>query len=381
MFKLIKNGELYSPEYQGYIDILLCMDKVVSIKKRGNISIEGFTEPIQIIDADGMTIVPGFIDQHVHFLGGGGKLGYASRAGALKFDDIIRFGVTTAISSLGVDSYLKNLDTLLIRARELGSEGLTAYILTGGFQLPLKSITGDVYNDLIYIDKVIGIGEIGLSDSYSSQPNIEEIIRILANSKAVGALTEKPGIVFIHIGPGSKGMKLIFDIINNSDLPVKQFVVTHVNRSIELLEEAIKFAKLGGRIDITTGISPEFGIEGSITPYDALNYVFKNSVSIDNVTLSSDAGGFRSVDDNNNKIDDVLLLSRTLLDTIKESKKRHNIKFSDVLKTITVNPARIWDLSKKGEIKTYNDADLVFLDSNDLRIKKVMIKGKIAFEK
>jgi len=380
MFKLIKNGELYSPEYQGEKDILICMDRIASIKKRGKISTGNFPETVQLIDAEGMIVIPGFIDQHMHFLGGGGKLGYKSRAGVVQFNDIIRFGVTTAISSLGVDSYLKNMNSLLIRARELEAQGLNTYILTGGFQLPLKSITGDIYNDLIYIDKVIGIGEIGLSDPCGSHPNIEEIIRISANAKVVGALSEKPGIIFIHIGPGCKGIKPLFEIINSSELPIHQFVVTHVNRSQKLLEDAIEFAKLGGRIDITTGISPEFGITGSIAPHDALKYILENSIPFNNITMTSDAGGFRSVDDNNRKIEDVLLLSETLLDTIIESTKKYNIKFSDVLKTITINPARIWNLQKKGEVKTYSDADLVFLDSNDLKIKKVLVRGKIVFE-
>ena len=159
MFTLVKNGTLYNPEYKGKLDILICMDKIVSIiSKDDDLLSLNFSDKIKIIDANGMIIIPGFIDQHMHFLGGGGKLGYMSRAGMIQFDDIIRFGVTTAISSLGVDSYLKNLSSLLIRAKELEAQGLTTYLLTGGFQLPLKSITDSVFNDFIYIDKVVGIG-------------------------------------------------------------------------------------------------------------------------------------------------------------------------------------------------------------------------------
>lgn len=381
MFTLVKNGTLYNPEYKGKLDILICMDKIVSIiSKDDDLLSLNFSDKIKIIDANGMIIIPGFIDQHMHFLGGGGKLGYMSRAGMIQFDDIIRFGVTTAISSLGVDSYLKNLSSLLIRAKELEAQGLTTYLLTGGFQLPLKSITDSVFNDFIYIDKVVGIGEIGVSDPYGSQPTIEEIIRIAANSKAVSIMSEKAGIVFIHIGPGLKGLKLISEAVNRSDLSINQFVITHINRSRKLLEEAIEFAKIGGRIDITTGISPEYGIKDSISPHDALKYILENYVPIEKITLSSDSGGFRSVDDDGRKIENVLLSSETLLNTIVKSVKIHHIDFATVLKTITSNVSKIWNFNSKGEIKPYMDADLVFLDTN-FYIKKVMIKGKIAFEK
>lgn len=70
MFKLIKNGELYCPEYQEKKDILICIDKFISIEKRSKIFTESFTEKVKIIDASGMIIVPGFIDHHMHFLGG-----------------------------------------------------------------------------------------------------------------------------------------------------------------------------------------------------------------------------------------------------------------------------------------------------------------------
>lgn len=230
---------------------------------------------------------------------------------------------------------MKHLDSLLIRARELDREGLTTYILTGGFQLPLKSLTDNILSDLIYIDKVIGIGEIGIGDSFGSNSTIEEITRIAANARVEGALSEKSGKILIHLGPSSQGSNLISEVINNSDVPIKQFVITHVNRNMELLDEAIEFAKLGGIIDVTTGISPEFGINESIAPYDALKYIFEKNVPVENITLSSDAGGFRSIDDDNNKIGDVLLLSDTLLDTLKKLKKIHNIDFTQTLKTVT----------------------------------------------
>lgn len=378
MFTYIKNGVVYTPVYQGKKDILICIDKIVSIHENGSFLPEKIPNKIQVIDANNMIIVPGFIDQHMHFLGGGGKLGYASRAGMVKFDDIIKFGTTTAISSLGVDSYLKSLSNLLIRAKELEAKGLNTYILTGGFQLPLKSITNSIFDDLIYIEKVLGVGEIGIADEYCSQPTAEEIIRIAANTNAIASFSEKPGIILVHLGPGTRGFSLIFEVLEKSDLSIKQFIVTHINRSAKLLEEAVKFAKLGGIVDITTGISPELGIRDSILPHDALEYILEKSVSLDNITFSSDSGGFRSVYDNNLKINNYLLSSETLFKMISKCVKEKKIELSEVLRTITSNVARIWNLKNKGEIKPYKDADLVLLDQ-EFNVKKVICRGKIVF--
>ncbi|GAB4114101.1 MAG: beta-aspartyl-peptidase [Candidatus Caldatribacteriota bacterium] len=379
MFIYIKNGIVYAPDYQGKKDILICMDKIVSVYENGSFQIEKISNKIHIIDAKNMIILPGFIDQHMHFLGGGGKFGYAYRAGIVKFDDIIKFGITTAISSLGVDSYLKSLSDLLIRAKELEARGLNTYILTGGFQLPLKSITNSIFDDLIYIEKVLGVGEIGIADEYGSQPTAEEIIRIVANTRAVSSFSEKPGKVLIHLGSGKKGFEVIYKVLENADLLIDQFIVTHINRSTELLEEAIKFAKLGGIIDITTGISPELGIEDSIPPEDALEYILAQSVSFDHITFSSDSGGFRSIYDNNLKINDYLLSSETLFKTISKCFQEKEVELSKVLKTVTSNVARIWNLKNKGEIKPYRDADLVLLDQ-DFKVKKVICLGKIIFD-
>ena len=382
MFTIIKNGFVYSPEFQGKKNILICMDKIISVYKEedGLLPLNIPCSLIHTIDAKKMIDVPGFIDQHMHFLGGGGKHGYASRAGVVEFENIVKFGVTTAISSLGVDSYLKSLSNLLVRSRELESKGLTTHILTGGFQLPLKSITNNIFDDLIYIDKVIGVGEIGIADDFGSQPTVGEIRRIAANTNVVASISEKPGKIIIHLGSGIRGFDLILEVLEKSNLSIQQFILTHINRNEKLLKKAIEFAKLGGIVDITTGISPELGLKDSIFPHDALQYLLDSSVPIENITLSSDSGGFRSFyEANGTNINSFLLSSGTLLNTIVKSIQEKKTDLSTVLKTITSNIARIWNLFSKGEIKPNRDADLIILDQF-FNVQKAICKGKIVFD-
>ena len=66
---LVKNIELYDPQYKGIKDVLIGGDKIVLIDEEINISFK----KVKIIDGSGKKMVPGFIDQHVHITGGGGE--------------------------------------------------------------------------------------------------------------------------------------------------------------------------------------------------------------------------------------------------------------------------------------------------------------------
>ena len=62
LVKLIKGGEVYSPSYLGKKDILIGGDKILQISEHININLED----VEVIDAEGMIVVPGLIDAHVH---------------------------------------------------------------------------------------------------------------------------------------------------------------------------------------------------------------------------------------------------------------------------------------------------------------------------
>jgi beta-aspartyl-dipeptidase (metallo-type) len=73
MFKLIRNIDIYTPSPIGRKDILVCNDKIIKISENIDFPITQFDA--QIIDGTDFTAVPGFIDQHVHIIGGGGEGG------------------------------------------------------------------------------------------------------------------------------------------------------------------------------------------------------------------------------------------------------------------------------------------------------------------
>ena len=136
-------------------------------------------------------VVPGFIDTHVHILGGGGEGGPATRAPEIRIEDIVGAGVTTVIGCLGTDGITRHMESLLAKARGLEVEGVSTYIFSGSYEIPVRTLTGSVRSDLVLIDKIIGAGEIAISDHRSSQPTFEEFARLAAECRVGGMLGGK----------------------------------------------------------------------------------------------------------------------------------------------------------------------------------------------
>lgn len=159
MIKIIKNGTVYAPEYLGKKDILIVKDTIVRIAEKIPVPDSLFYE-VEIIDATGKTLVPGFIDSHVHIIGGGGEGGFRTRTPEIQLSQLIKAGITTVVGCLGTDGTTRHMSSLLAKARALEEEGISAYIYTGSYQFPIQTLTGNCRDDLILIDKVIGVGEV-----------------------------------------------------------------------------------------------------------------------------------------------------------------------------------------------------------------------------
>ena len=205
--KLIKNADIYAPEHLGINDILVGGEKIMLIDK--SIRIDGLY--IETIDVEGNIVTPGFIDQHVHIIGGGGQQGYASLVPEVTVSELIACGTTTVVGLLGTDGFVKQLGTLYAKTKALDMEGLTAYMLTSYYGLPERTLTGSVAEDLIFIDKVIGC-KLALSDDRCSFPQELEILRLINQVRLGGFTSGKGGILHIHLGNLPEGIEKLLNI-------------------------------------------------------------------------------------------------------------------------------------------------------------------------
>jgi beta-aspartyl-dipeptidase (metallo-type) len=373
--KLIKGGRLFDPEEKGIKDVLIAGSIVLSI---GDDICTGFDEEeIEVIDAKGKYIIPGFIDQHVHITGGGGEAGYATRCPEVRLSQLIRNGITTVVGCLGTDGTTRHMETLLAKARGLETEGLTTYIYSGSYQVPTPTITGSVRNDIILIDKVLGAGEIAVSDHRSAQPTKQEIAKLAAETRVGGMLSGKPGVLHLHMGDGPRKLSMIYEILEETEIPISQFKPTHINRNPHLLEDSLEFARMGGVIDMTSGVSPQAGVPKSIKPSKAIKYCIDNDVPITNITMSSDGQGSMAIMDEFGEVISVMVAETdSLYEEFKDLINDEGLGLNDALKVITLNPARSLKLyPRKGTIRVGSDADVVLLDDN-LAIDRVIAKGK-----
>lgn len=378
MITIIKNADVYKPEHIGIKDVLIVDGKIAAVNEHISIDTNGAVEVVEI-DAKGKSLVPGFIDSHVHILGGGGEGGFSTRTPEASLTGLTTAGVTTVVGCLGTDGIARDMISLLAKARGLDEEGITTYIYAGSYKLPLKTITGEIMKDIMVVDKIIGIGEVAISDHRSSQPTFDEFVRVVADARVAGMLSGKAGIINIHLGDGPRKIDLLRRALNETEIPITQFLPTHINRSPELFEECVSYAKDGGYIDFTGSEDPDFWEEtdGEVRFSKGLKRLLKEGINQDNFTLSSDGQGSMPIFNKKKEYIGIGIGKSTcLIKAIKECVYRENISLETALRAITCNPAKILKLKNKGKIEANMDADICLLDEN-LDVDTVIAKGKI----
>ncbi len=376
---LIKNAEIYNPEYLGVKDLLVINDKIEKIEDDIDKDKVKSILNCEIVDAKDKYVVPGFIDSHQHFLGGGGEGGFKTRTPEIQLSDIVKGGVTTAIGCLGTDSVTRNLRSLLAKTRALEEEGITTHMYTGSYRIPVNTINEGIREDIILVDKILGVGEIAIEDHRSSQPTFEEFKKVVAEASNGGMLAGKAGVVNIHMGGGKNGLGLLYKIIEEGILSPKKMLPTHVNRSQELLEQGRDYAKIGGIIDLTTSSSKK--VQDKNQCASDLKYLLEENVPYKNITLSSDAqGSLPKFDDNGVMTGMKIGKVTSLFETVRSAVLDYDINLEIALSIITKNVAQILQLDSKGVIKEDKDADLVLIDRDDLKMDTVIARGNILFE-
>lgn len=372
---LIKNADLYAPEHLGQRDLLVIGEQVALVAPEISGGVPGLET--EVIDAAGRKVIPGYVDQHVHIIGGGGESGPYSRTPEVQLSAVTTAGVTTVVGVLGTDGTTRHLESLLAKARALDTEGITAYILTGSYEVPLNTILSDARRDIIVIDKVLGIGEVSISDHRSSLPSRDEIKRIASQARLGGMLSGKAGVLQFHMGSGKAGLTEVFAVLDETEIPAKHFIPTHVNRDDGLFRQAMDLARRGGYMDITSGIRKKDGFSGGIEPSVAIRMCWEAGVPMDHVTMSSDGNGGMSLTLPDGSQQLLVAQLASLHEEVRDAVLTEGVPLETAIRVAGENPARangLWP--RKGTLRPDSDGDLLILDEG-MYIDTVVARGRV----
>ena len=357
---LIKNANIVG---EGLKNILVASDKIEKI-------FEGDSNyPVdEVYDAEGKTLIPGLIDQHIHITGGGGEGGFNTRVPEIGLSKLIEAGITTVVGLLGTDSETRSVENLVAKSLALTKEGIKTYSLTGSYACPSPTITGSVKTDIVFVDQLIGV-KIAANDHRDSCLDYKELQRIGAEARVAGMISDKSGHVTIHMGGGKFYFDQINDALEHSNLPITIFRPTHVNRDKKLYEEALNFAERGGYIDLTSGMNKYMA--------DSKAYqLAKERNVLDRITFSSDGfGSWSNYDEEGNLVEIGYSPVNTGMKAIREIVQSGE-SLEEAIKPFTSNVAKVLKLDKEvGFVKEGYIANLVLLNE-DLEIETVISQGQ-----
>lgn len=356
---LLESVRCICPEPVGIRDILIAGGRILKITRPGEL--HGNPLIGRVVDCRGLTAFPGLVDQHVHIAGAGGEDGFQSRLPELEAEQIFGAGVTAAVGLLGADGLTRSMEALYAGAKALEARGLTTYIYSGSYFLPPVTLTGSILRDMTLVDKVIGAGEIALSDHRSSNPDARAIAELAAQVHLGGLLSGKAGVLHLHIGDGKAGLRVLTEAMEASDLPPDMFVPTHLNRNPALFREAVNLCRRGGRVDLTAGEKTGLSVA------EAVRTLIGEGIDLSRVTVSSDAGGSAP--------DGGAGTARALFDDFMDIIRQSILPPEAAARLFSENPAKVLKLfPQKGTLREGGDADILLTDGENIRM--LFAKGR-----
>ena len=373
MLTLIEGAEIHSPAPLGQQDLLVADGRIAWLGKGLTVPPDW---PLVRVDGRGRYLVPGLVDPLAHITGGGGEGGFAFRTPELAAGEALRAGVTTLVAALGTDSLTRSPAQVLGKVREFRAAGVSAYMYTGSYHLPVKTLTGRVESDIMLIPEVLGVGELAISDHRSSAPTHDELARLVSEARVAGLLAGKSGVSFFHVGDGRGALAPLRALRDGTDIPLRQLYPTHCNRNPWLFAEAIDWGRAGGWIDLTTSSFPELLDDGEQLAAEALVALLAAGVPADRISFSSDANASLPRFDGEGRL--VEMRCGQIASLWQECVRACalGVSLEVALGVVTANPARALGLAGKGVIGVGQDADLLLIVPEHLAIERVMSGGQ-----
>jgi len=351
-FLLIEGGEVYSPAHIGRADVLTAGGRIARVGAVDRKALDKLGVPWESVDAAGRLVVPGLIDPHEHLQGGSGEGGFRKQTPEIRVTELVAAGITTVVGCLGVDTTTKTMPGLLGRAKALREDGLTAFVWTGGYNVPPTTLLQGVREDITLVAEVIGAGEIAVSDTRSTDPDVRELARLVHDAAAGGLLAGKAGLTHFHVGGRPERLALLRELLDGHDVKPEWLYPTHVERTEPLMREAVDLARRGCRVDVDV-------VEGDLARW--LKFYLDAGGPPARLTASSDAS---------------ITPPKSLFDQARGCVTDHGFALPDVLRHVTSNTADVLKLPNKGRLAEGKDADVLVLERGSLELVEVIAGGR-----
>ncbi|OZI31160.1 beta-aspartyl-peptidase [Bordetella genomosp. 10] len=378
---IVRNANVHAPASLGLHDIVISGEQIIAILP-ANASLSGLDA--EEIDAQGNIVCPGFVDNHVHTLGGGGGLGFSSRAPEVQASQLTRAGITTIIGMLGFDATSKSMAALVSKTKGLREDGISAYCLTGAtLEHPVPTLTGQIRTDIAFVDEIIGVGEISISELGYGYDSFGKGAQYVAEAAVAGLLagrlSRKAGYCCLQVPPYLRQvLKPMFEVVDRTGIPITQFIPSHVNQTDGYMADAAEWGRKGGWVDIGANYSPENNYGRATLPHKAYSKLRREGVPNERILMSSDGNGAPPKEEkgeNKPKVANYMPM-RALHAAWRRVVQEENVSVADALPMVTSNVARATGLARKGEIAIGKDADLLVMNA-DLQILHVIARGKL----
>jgi beta-aspartyl-dipeptidase (metallo-type) len=337
---IVEHGNVLTPDPIGRATIVCAGGRIEKIAAEFSRHDAGAFEP-EVVDASGCLVVPGLIDCHTHLIGGSGEKGFASASGAISARELLAAGITTVVGLLGTDTTTKTLPFLLAKVKALRSEGLNAWMWTGGYDA--RSLTGVVRDDIVLIEDIIGAGEVAIADRRGVHFDARALARLASDCYVAGTFTGKAGVLHLHTGELGEKLSILRELLDMG-VPAAALHPTHVNRNEPLLREAAELTRRGVAVDLDV-------VDEDLSDWLAL---FDGDRSL--VTVSTDSPIGRPA---------------ALFEQLRTLPLEESLPFA------TRNPARILKLHDAGEIAAGKRADLLLIDEQTLELRTVIVNGRV----
>lgn len=379
--KAIVNGKIIVENKILEDKVLLFQEKIVNILDKENVNLN---EDVEIIDAKGLYISPGFIDVHIH--GSGGKDVMDGELESIKVisNTIAKRGVTSflpATMTMAKEHIYKALDVIRQAMNmDLGGAKVLGAHLEGPFINPkykgaqkeefIKNPSFDFIKGYENVIKIITLAP-------EKDKNFEFLKDIKENTDIVLSIGHSDATYEQAMAAIDNGISRATHTFNamtplNHRKPGIIGAIMNTDISCELIADNIHVHK--GAVNILTKIK---GKDKIILITDSMRAGCMNNGVWE-------LGGQKVIVKNGSaRLEDNTLAGSilTLDNAVKNMKNNIEASLCEVISMVTVNPAKdinIYD--RKGSIEKGKDADIVIFDK-DINISMTIVDGNIVYEK